>query len=116
MSETKKKYEVVQPQIKDYPIDRAAGKMEILDAWTIYKWDGHYWLAVVKVKDSFSDKGPRVSVRGYRWVWKKPYSRAGEAEKPERWMVDLKMNFNKKSQWIEFKNVTDRMFKDLPDE
>jgi len=118
MSKTneKKTYEVVQPQLSDYPIDRAEGKMEIIKARTIYKWDDHYWLAVVKVKSAFGQNGPRESIRGYRWQWKKPYSRAGEPEKPERWMVDLKMNFNKKSQWVDFKNAVDEMFKDMPDE
>ena len=77
----KKKYEVVQPPLSAYPLNRASGKVELLDAFTIYKWDGHYWFAVLKLRSTFGDP-PRskISIRGYRWQWKRPYSRRGEAE------------------------------------
>ena len=113
----KKKYEVVQPPLSAYPLNRASGKVELLDAFTIYKWDGHYWFAVLKLRSTFGDP-PRskISIRGYRWQWKRPYSRRGEAEQPERWVRECHLIFNKKSQWEEFKKAADEMFEEMPDE
>jgi len=113
----KKTYEVVQPELGDYPINVSSGKVKILAAHTIYKWDGHYWFAVVKLQATFGDPPrPRISVRGYRWQWKRPYSRRGESEQPERWMRECHIIFNKKSQWTEFKAEADKLFEDMPDE
>jgi len=107
MSTQKKEYVVVQPPLEEYPVNRAGGKLTPLAGETIYKWDDNYWLAVMAIETNYSGNNPRRSVRGYRWKWER------DREGNFRWMVDLKMNFNKRKQWEDFKAAADRMFDSL---
>lgn len=87
--------EVPEFSLDDYPVNRAGGRMEVLDAETIYYWEGKYWLAVLTVKSTFGqDERSKTSVRIYRWKWKTPR----DATKP-RWMRDQIHTINKPSIW-----------------
>ena len=98
------KYVVPDFKLDDYPLNRAEGRLTPLQAKTIYYWEGHYWLAVLKVKSSFG-QGESTSVRVYRWQWKK------DREGKERWMVDFKATFNKKDIWDKTRDAVESMFK-----
>lgn len=93
------KREVEQPPLSDYPLNRAGGNLELVDAETIYKWDDHYWLAILVVDSKY--KTTSRSVRIYRWKW-------GDG----RWKLDLKTNINKKSQWDDIKRICDKFFEE----
>jgi len=111
--------EVEQPPLDEYPMDRADGKMTILNARTIYRFirpdgsDGH-WLAVLVVEADFG-QGPKRSVRIYKWQWRQPRKRE---EQPDgtvkyipmgehRWARPMKHNINKKRVWEDTKAAVD---------
>lgn len=100
-------YEVPEFKLEDYPVNTAGGRLEVLDAETIYCWDKKFWLAVLKVKSKFG-QNEKVSVRIYRWKWSQ--SRDSGVW---RWTVDQKHNINKKELWEKTKAAVDRMIGDL---
>jgi hypothetical protein len=100
------KYTVPDFELDDYPLNRASGSMDLLDAVTIYYWEEHYWLAVLKVRSTFGQK-PKDSVRVYRWQWKK--DRNGNL----RWIIDQKFNINKIDIWNDVKKAVEEMFETI---
>ena len=100
-------YTIPKFKLDDYPLNRAGGEMELLDAETIYYWEENYWLAVLKVKTAFGKGLPKTSVRIYRWEWKK--DRNGNL----RWILDQKFNINKMDIWNKTSVVVKRMFETI---
>ena len=90
-------------ELDDYPLNRADGRMELLDAETIYFWEEHYWLAVLKVKSTFGQGQSKTSVRIYRWEWK------ADREGNKRWMLNQKHTINKRDVWKKTATVVERM-------
>lgn len=101
-------YEIPKFELSDYPLNRADGRMELLDAETIYYWEGRYWLAILKVLSKFGEGKERVSVRVYRWKWTQ-----GRDSGEWRWTVDQKHNINKRSLWEKEKAAIDKMFEGM---
>ena len=99
-------YIVPQFELDDYPLNRASGKMVLLDAETIYYWEENYWLAVLKVRSSFGER-PKDSVRVYRWQWKK------DRNNNLRWIIDQKMNINKIDIWNKTSKIVARFFDEM---
>lgn len=100
------RYETPDFELDDYPLNRAQGQMELLDATTIYYWEGKYWLAVLKVRSTFGDV-PKNSIRVYRWQWKP------DRNKNVRWLIDQKFNINKLHIWNDVKKAVEDMFATL---
>jgi len=103
-----RQYKVPEFELDDYPLNRASGRMELLDAETIYYWEENYWLAVLKVRASFGENSnSKDSVRIYRWQWKK--DRNGNL----RWIIDQKFNINKLDIWRKTAVIVKRFFDEM---
>jgi len=116
--------EIEQPSLDEYPLNRVGGKIELLDAETIYRFknsndtDGR-WLAVLKIKSTFGrNNRESVSVRIYRWRWRQPTKWNQEQRKrvPEgeyRWFLEQKHNINKREIWERTRAAVDKFLSNI---
>lgn len=116
--------EVEQPALSEYPI--MGDKMEILSAYTIYKFvdragkDGR-WQAVLKVKSTYQNReggtDTSVSIRVYRWRWKQatkwnPSTQKAVPSGDYKWTREQELTINKIDLWNTIKNKVEEFTKD----
>lgn len=112
---------VEQPNLSDYPLIASKDKIEVLDAYTVYKFlDDNKktgrWLAVLTVKSKFKTNtgadGTAVSVRIYRWEYREvtrydrdTNTRIGTGT--YKWMEEQTHTINREDIWKKTKGAID---------
>jgi len=108
---------IEQPSFNEYPVNKADGRIEILGAFTYYKYlrqdgsDGR-WGAILLLKSSFGSE-PQVGIKLYKWRWRRPKKREGDKwvsdeSKPRRWFVESSFTINKLAHWKDIKETCDK--------
>lgn len=113
MSESKKRYEVVQPQLSEYPVKSVPGTFEVLKAHTVMKWDEHWWFFVAKVKTTSRGK-ESMGIQAFKFEWRQPTSWDSDSRRRVptgdfKWIQDQSIRINGKEQWEDFKKAVELM-------
>lgn len=97
--------EIPQFPLEEYPVNKADGKIKLIEAETTWYWDDNYWQAVVTTEDTFG-KGPRRTIKLFRWRWKR-------RDGVYRWMRDNIFTITNRKGWEIVKAAVERQFGNL---